>query len=132
MTMSKDQFLRRAKLVHGDRYDYSKTEYTKTMAPITVTCRVHGDFQVAAYAHLRGNNCMKCSREETRLRMAGNKIAAVDQRDLFEKVFPMPATVERYGTGYRHPGNWIDAQMFIKRWEGWLACHEQSRKRKRG
>jgi hypothetical protein len=130
--LSPDEFWRRVKEANGDRYDYSKAEFTKTTLPITVTCRIHGDFEVQAGAHMRGSNCLKCKHEDTRRRMSGNRNAAVDQRDLFEQVFPIPATVERYGTGYRHPGSWIDAQLFVKCWEGWLACSENMKRRNRG
>jgi hypothetical protein len=61
--------------------------------------------------------------------MSGNRNAAVDQRDLFEQVFPMPATVERHGVGYRTAA--YDS-IFIRRWEGWLACSENMKRRRHG
>lgn len=123
------EFWRRVKEANGDRYDYSKAEFTKTTLPITVTCRIHGDFEVQAGAHMRGSNCLKCKHEDTRRRMSGNRNAAVDQRDLFEQVFRMPSNVKRYGTGYRSTS--FDS-VFIFRWEGWLACSEYLKRRNRG
>ena len=60
--MTTEQFVEKAKLIHGERYDYSKTEYTGALNKVTVTCRVHGDFTQKANAHQNGNNCPKCGK----------------------------------------------------------------------
>lgn len=53
-------FLGKAKKVHGDRYDYSKTQYIDWITKLTITCRVHGDFKIKPYDHWRGRGCPKC------------------------------------------------------------------------
>jgi hypothetical protein len=52
-------FIEKSKLVHGDRYDYSKVDYNKSKANIIITCKVHGDFLQTPNNHLRGANCNK-------------------------------------------------------------------------
>jgi len=37
-------FIEKAKEIHGDKYDYSKTIYNKATELITITCKIHGDF----------------------------------------------------------------------------------------
>lgn len=59
------ELLARARAAHGDRYDYSKSTFTLVGAPVTITCKVHGDFQQIAKAHLNGHNCPLCAREAT-------------------------------------------------------------------
>jgi Zn finger protein HypA/HybF involved in hydrogenase expression len=59
--LTTDQFIEKAKLVHGDKYDYSKTMYTKAKFKLTVTCRNHGDFTQKANNHLNGNGCPTCA-----------------------------------------------------------------------
>jgi len=49
----------------GDRYDYSKTVYVAKNVPVTITCKVHGDFQQFPYNHLKGHNCPSCACTET-------------------------------------------------------------------
>lgn len=71
------EFWRRVKEVHGYRYDYSKTDYAKASLKITVTCRVHGDFEVLAGEHMRGNQCRKCSYIALSERMRGNQLRAM-------------------------------------------------------
>lgn len=59
--LTKDEFITRARAVHGTKYDYSKTEYTKNRAKVIITCPVHGDFEQSAANHLNGVGCARCS-----------------------------------------------------------------------
>ncbi|WP_274584094.1 DUF723 domain-containing protein [Neisseria leonii] len=56
-----EEFVEACKKVHGDKYDYSKTTYRGAHNKITLSCPVHGDFQMVATAHLNGGGCRKCS-----------------------------------------------------------------------
>jgi hypothetical protein len=53
-------FIKRAKEKHGSKYDYSKTRYFKTDEPLTITCRIHGDFPITPHEHLGGAGCQTC------------------------------------------------------------------------
>ena len=55
-----ETFIKKAKEVHGDKYDYSKVEYIKSHIDIIITCPIHGDFLVKPYSHLQGVGCSKC------------------------------------------------------------------------
>jgi very-short-patch-repair endonuclease len=59
--LSTKEFITKAKLVHGDKYTYQKTEYEGTRKKVTITCPIHGDFQQKPEFHLAGNNCRQCS-----------------------------------------------------------------------
>ncbi len=54
------EFIKKAKLVHGDRYDYSEVEYINANIKVKVKCKVHGNFEVSPSNHLRNRNCPKC------------------------------------------------------------------------
>ena len=54
------EFVKRAKEVHGDKYDYSKTKYVNAGVKVCITCSVHGDFYISPHAHLGGQGCRKC------------------------------------------------------------------------
>lgn len=57
-------FLERAKLVHGDKYDYSKINYLYESDKITIFCKKHQiDFQQSVHKHLAGQGCRKCFAE---------------------------------------------------------------------
>lgn len=50
----------RFEIVHGDSYDYSKSEYNGFKNTITITCKIHGDFEQNPYYHLDGCGCPLC------------------------------------------------------------------------
>lgn len=59
-----DDFIRKAKLIHGNKYDYSKTVYINSKTKLVVTCRKHGDFSPFPTNHLRGTDCPVCGHEK--------------------------------------------------------------------
>ena len=61
---SNEVFLSEIKEIHGDRYSTEKTEYNGAFNKITVTCNVHGDFDIEAKSFLNGHGCPDCSYEE--------------------------------------------------------------------
>lgn len=59
-TLTTEEFIRRAREVHGDKYDYSKTEYTKSKEYVTIICPEHGEFKQISHMHLQGHGCPTC------------------------------------------------------------------------
>lgn len=57
------EFVKRARLVHGNKYDYSKVEYKKQDEKVCIICPKHGQFWQVAYAHLHGSQCPQCAKE---------------------------------------------------------------------
>lgn len=59
---STDEFIKQAKLIHGDKYDYAKTKYGKNKnEKVIITCREHGDFEITPSSHLNGSGCKYCT-----------------------------------------------------------------------
>jgi len=54
------EFISDSKLVHGDKYDYSKVNYDNCMKKVSIICSNHGDFKQTPNAHKRGDGCPKC------------------------------------------------------------------------
>jgi hypothetical protein len=55
------EFLRRARLVHGDIYDYGMTKFSSVHKKINISCKIHGEFIQTAWDHLHGTGCPKCN-----------------------------------------------------------------------
>ena len=55
-----DEFVRRARAAHGNRYDYSQSEYFGWDTPISIICPVHGVFKQSPYHHTNGHGCRRC------------------------------------------------------------------------
>jgi hypothetical protein len=58
--LTTEEFINRARLVHGDRYNYSKTCYVNNRIVVDIICKEHGLFQQKADNHLAGQNCPIC------------------------------------------------------------------------
>lgn len=61
ITSSTEEFVKKAKAKHGDKYDYSKVVYVNTHTKVSVVCPIHGEFFQMASGHLSGKSCEKCS-----------------------------------------------------------------------
>lgn len=58
-----NEFIEKSKLIHNNKYDYSKVEYITNRTPVIITCHEHGDFEQVPYHHLGGEGCPKCKYE---------------------------------------------------------------------
>lgn len=60
---TKNNFIKKAKLVHGDRYDYSLVCYINQEVKVKIKCSKHGVFEQSPNGHLANKGCSKCGRE---------------------------------------------------------------------
>lgn len=60
---STEDFIKEAKKIHGEKYDYSKTIYNRYDEKVTIICKKHGEYKVLPFEHLKGKNCKKCATE---------------------------------------------------------------------
>ena len=58
-----EEFIAKAKAIHGEKYDYSKVRYVKNDEKVIIICPKHGEFLQTPMTHLRGNGCQKCGYE---------------------------------------------------------------------
>ena len=56
-----EEFIKKAKKIHGKRYDYSEINYKSAIINIKIICKEHGQFLQTPNNHLSGRNCGKCS-----------------------------------------------------------------------
>jgi len=74
ITMSKhvttEDFIERARKVHGDRYDYSKVLYVAAISKVKIICPEHGEFEQQPTNHYIGRGCREC---------VGNKPLTLDR-----------------------------------------------------
>ena len=61
-------FITKAKETHGDTYDYSKTVYLGVFKPVTIVCKIHGEFTQQPTNHFAGKGCDKCAKADQGLR----------------------------------------------------------------
>lgn len=58
-----EQFVIKAKKIHGDSYNYDNTDYKGAKVKIVITCSIHGKFEQVPSNHLSGKGCPKCSQQ---------------------------------------------------------------------
>ena len=59
-TLTSEEFIEKAKQIHGEKYDYSKVEYVNANTKVCVICPIHGEFWIAPHNHLRERGCPIC------------------------------------------------------------------------
>ena len=59
--LTTSEFIKRAKKVHGNKYDYSKVEYNGTHTEVEIVCNLHGPFFKTPHTFLAGYGCYFCS-----------------------------------------------------------------------
>ena len=56
-----EEFIEKARTVHGDKYDYSSVQYKSSHEKIEIICYLHGSFFQAPTDHLSFKGCPKCA-----------------------------------------------------------------------
>ena len=64
-----EDFIKKAKLIHGNRYDYSKTIYKNQNTPVVIICPEHGEFKINPWNHLNGSGCRLCRMSNLEMRV---------------------------------------------------------------
>lgn len=79
----KEKFIEKAKLVHGDAYDYSSTIYNSAKEKIKIFCNFHQKFfdQIPS-DHLSGNGCQNCALEKRNKSRTGNISTFIEKAKL--------------------------------------------------
>lgn len=62
-----NDFIKKAKEIHGDKYDYSKVEYINAKTKVCIICSKHGEFLQNPHNHISNKSgCPKCSKNHNR------------------------------------------------------------------
>jgi hypothetical protein len=59
--LTTQEFIDRARAVHGDKYGYAFSVYRSNCVKLTMICHEHGMFEQRPYDHLVGKGCPSCS-----------------------------------------------------------------------
>jgi len=60
-TYTTEEFIKMSKCIHGNKYDYSLTNYKHNKEPVLIICPEHGEFKQTPNAHTVGKGCIRCS-----------------------------------------------------------------------
>lgn len=62
---TRESFIEKARIVHGDKYDYSLVEYVGSDQKVKILCPIHGEFEQSPHDHLAGKECRVCGRNKS-------------------------------------------------------------------
>ena len=60
-----ENFIDKAKKIHGDKYDYSKVNYVNSKTKVCIICPKHGEFWQEPRHHLSKHGCPMCGKENS-------------------------------------------------------------------
>lgn len=60
--LTTEEWIEKAKTVHGNKYDYSKVEYIDSKTKVCIICPEHGEFWQVPNNHLKTGGCPKCGK----------------------------------------------------------------------
>ena len=58
--LNTEEFIKKSKYVHGDKYDYSMSNYINSNTKVIIICKKCGEFEQNPYEHYNGHNCPHC------------------------------------------------------------------------
>lgn len=61
-----EEFKNKAEKIHESKYSYEKNNVTEINSQdcVIIACPIHGGFKQKVYAHLKGQGCPKCARNQ--------------------------------------------------------------------
>ena len=59
-----EEFIKKSKEVHGNKYKYDNVVYSGNNIPVFITCPIHGDFPMTPHNHKAGHGCPDCAKEK--------------------------------------------------------------------
>lgn len=81
--LTTEEFIHRAREVHGDKFDYSKVVYNGNKIKVCIICPIHGEFWQTPLNHIQGQDCPECAKQK----MGHNKLSkdefVVRAKDIF-------------------------------------------------
>ena len=79
-TLTKEEFIKKAKEVHCNKYEYTKVNYVNTQTKVCIICPEHGEFWQTPNSHTQWHGCPKCRNE------ANGKRCRLSKEEFIKKV----------------------------------------------
>jgi len=130
--LTTEEFIRKAKAMHGDRYDYSKVEYINSKDKVTIICPEHGEFPQTPQKHLCGQGCPVCAIHKfvsSRTKWTKEKCFEVARtchsKSELNKLYPY-AYSAACKKGWIKDYSWFEV-LWVPKWDK-KTCYEEAKK----
>jgi hypothetical protein len=61
-----EDFIAKAKTVHGDLYSYERSVFVDSKQKMLITCKIHSDFLQSSSDHIQGRGCPTCRKNTSK------------------------------------------------------------------
>lgn len=95
-TISKDEFINRSKVIHGNTFTYDNVDYINTHTPVYVTCPIHGKFKTIPYNHMNGSGCKSCAMQEFGKRISSKSEFLERSKKIHNNIYTYPNADSEY------------------------------------
>ena len=79
---SAEEFIGKAREIHGEKYDYSKVQYINNSTKVCIICPQHGEFWQVPSSHLSGMGCKKCADKMNSIKRRSNSIVFAEKSNI--------------------------------------------------
>ena len=94
---STEEFIAIGKRNFGNKYDYSKVNYTGCFEQVTIICPIHGKFSQRANEHIQGHGCIQCAQEQRKIDYVLPKETWIERIKKYPNVsFKDPSQIKNY------------------------------------
>lgn len=127
MTDKTKEFIKKAKIAHDNKYDYSKTKFVNARTKVIINCPLHGDFLQIPDKHLRNHKktgkpqgCRECGKESSKTKQTHTKddfikkaIIKYGNKYTYEKVIYINDKTKVFITCPRHGEFQMTPNLFL-------------------
>jgi hypothetical protein len=113
--LTTDEWIKKAKEIHGNKYDYSETIYTRIGEKLNIRCSIHGSYSQLPQNHTQGSGCPRCGEIERKYSMieSWKKRRKTNETFIKEAKQIHGARFDYSSTKYSGYGNKIDLECPI-------------------
>ena len=120
LNLTSDEFIKKANIIHNNKYTYSLTNYKNANTKVIVTCKQHGEFEIIAKRHtIFKLGCKKCSsrqylttdefiQKSSEIHNNLYDYSKVEFIDMFKKIIII---CKKHGEFEQQPGNHIHSKQ---------------------
>ena len=119
--ISTEEFIVKARLVHGDKYDYSKSEYKNSDTKVQIICTQHGPFLQTPDNHFQEKGCSRCTHVISKPEIEWlDKLAIPDDKDhrqviikINNKIYRVDGYSPKTNTVYEFDGDFFHGNQSL-------------------
>ena len=81
--MTLAEFVKRARSIHFNKYDYSESDYKSALVKIKIICELHGEFWQTPSHHINnGRGCPKCANENKSKNLRSTRSRFIERSEM--------------------------------------------------